>query len=105
LFCPNHVRGEVKAFKLEIKKKAIEDKLKAKAAAKQKALEEKAAKIEAKAAKAAKAKEPKPKAVKDPTLCLNCACTAVLKTGLRKGEQCGQKSVNETNLCKRHTPK
>ena len=105
LFCPNHVRAEVKAFKLEIKKKAIEDKLKAKALAKQKALEEKAAKIEAKAAKAKAAKEPKLKVVKDPTLCLNCACTAVLKTGLRKGEQCGQKSVNETNLCKRHSPK
>ena len=30
-------------------------------------------------------------------------CTAILKTGLRKGETCGQKSSGENNLCKRHT--
>ena len=48
-FCPGHVRQEVKAFKLDIKKKAIEDKLikkqkasEEKALKKQKALEEKA---------------------------------------------------------------
>jgi hypothetical protein len=114
LFCPNHVRPEVKAFKLEIKKKAIEDKLLAKAEAKQKALisaAEKKALISAKKnAKASGAKE-----AKDPTLCLPCSCTAVLKTGLRKGEPCGQKvfsdtnvsdtNVNEKNLCKRHQTK
>ena len=107
LFCPNHVRPEVKAFKLEIKKKAIEDKLLAKAEAKQKAL------ISA-AIKNAEKKEAK-EGAKDPTLCLNCSCTALLKTGLRKGEPCGQKvfsdlnvndvNVNKKNLCKRHQSK
>ena len=112
LFCPNHVRVEVKLYKLEIKKKAIEDKLLAKAEAKQKALISAAEKMAAKsAAKNAKVSEEKKiKVAKDPTLCLNCSCTALLKTGLRKGEPCGQKvfsdlNVNEKNLCKRHQPK
>jgi hypothetical protein len=117
LFCPNHVRVEVKAFKLEIKKKEIEDKLLAKAEAKQKALisaaksaaEKMALKSAAKSTEK-KTKVAKPKVAKDPTLCLNCSCTALLKTGLRKGQACGQKvfsdlNVNEKNLCKRHQPK
>lgn len=93
-FCPNHVRVEVKAYKLEVKKKAIEDKL----LAKQKTI---ADKILAKGENN-----------KVPTLCLPCSCTAVLKTGLRKGEACGLKvssvndlNVNKNNLCKRHQPK
>jgi hypothetical protein len=114
LFCPNHVKAEVKAYKLEIKKKAIEDKLLAKAEAKQKALKSAAEKMAAKSAAKSEAKSEaiksaakKTKVVKDPTLCLNCSCTALLKTGLRKGEPCGQKvfsdpNVNEKNLCKRH---
>ena len=103
--CPNHVRAEVKAYKLEIKKKEIEDKL----LKKQKILEEKAAKSaakkEAKALeKASKVKsEPKkPKVVKTDTVCV--PCTAVLKTGSRKGEACGLSS-GDNNLCKRHQPK
>ena len=101
LFCPNHVRAEAKAFKLEIKKKAIEDKL----LKKQKALADKVAEKEAKALeKASKVKELKPKVVKTDAVCV--PCTAVLKTGSRKGETCGQKSIgSETNLCKRHQPK
>lgn len=99
LFCPNHVRPEVKAFKLEIKKKAIEDKILAKQKALISAAEKKALKSEAKKG-----------ATKDPTLCLPCSCTALLKTGLRKGEACGLKvfsdpNVNEKNLCKRHQTK
>ena len=104
LFCPNHVRPEVKAFKLEIKKKAIEDKLLAKAEAKQKALISAAEKKAKSAAIKSATKKSAEKIAKDPTLCLNCSCTAVLKTGLRKGEDCGQK-VNKNNLCKRHQPK
>lgn len=84
--CPIHVKPEVKVYKLEIKKKEIEDKLKAKMEAKEKALEAKALKSVAK------------------TICV--PCTAVLKTGLRKGETCGQKvSTNTNNLCKRHASK
>jgi hypothetical protein len=110
LFCPNHVRAEAKAFKLEIKKKAIEDKLKAKAEAKQKALADKMAAAEEKALKKqkvleekeAKSETKKPKVVKSETICV--PCTAVLKTGTRKGETCGL-SAGENNLCKRHGPK
>ena len=89
LFCPIHVRPEVKAFKLEVKKKAIEDKLKAKA--------------DALAAK--EAKKLSLKTVKNDTLCLPCSCTAILKTGLRKGEPCSSKALENNNTCKRHLPK
>ena len=95
LFCPNHVRVEVKAYKLEVKKKAIEEKILAKALAKQQALISAAEKKSLKSAK---------KGETTSELCLSCGCTAVLKTGLRKGEPCGQK-VNKNNLCKRHQPK
>ena len=108
--CPNHVRSEVKAYKLEITKKEIEAKLLEKATKKQAALEAKAAKSEAKsAAKAAKAAKSEAKVKKeakeDPALCLNCCCSALLKTGPRKGEACGQKATSDNNLCKRHIPK
>ena len=110
-FCPNHVRAEVKAYKLEIKKKEIEDKLlkkqkvladkaaekEAKALKKQKILEEKEAKSETK-----KSETKKPKVVKTDIVCVSCV--AVLKTGSRKGEACGQ-NAGENNLCKRHQPK
>ena len=114
LFCPNHVRAEAKAFKLEIKKKAIEDKLKAKLEAKEKALADKMAAAEEKALKKQKVleekkaksetkkSETKKSAVKSETICV--PCTAVLKTGTRKGEACGL-SAGENNLCKRHSPK
>ena len=102
-FCQNHVRAEVKAYKLEIKKKAIEDKLLAKAESKAKALADKEAKSAAKLLeKASKVKETKPKVVKTDIVCV--PCVAVLKTGSRKGEACGQKA-GDNNLCKRHQPK
>jgi len=97
LFCSLHVRAEVKAFKLEIKKKEIEDKLKAKALAKQKIAEEKAT-------KKLEIKEAKQNKVDAINICLPCSCTAILKTGLRKGEACGLKS-GENALCKRHQTK
>jgi hypothetical protein len=113
-FCTNHVRAEVKAFKLEVKKKAIEDKLKAKVEAKQKALADKAAAKEEKALKAKEAKEAKknqpkepkdknePKETKDENNTICVPCIAILKTGSRKGEACGLKSF-ENSLCKRHS--
>jgi hypothetical protein len=88
--CTNHVRPEVKEFKLQIKKKIIEEKMLAKEQAKTlkaKALEEKKNK------KAEKLNEKK----------ATLLCTAILKTGLRKGETCGQKSSGEHTLCKRHS--
>jgi hypothetical protein len=84
------VRPEVKEFKLQIKKKIIEEKLLAKEQAKAlkaKTLEEKALKSKAK---------------KATLLCIPCKCTAILKTGLRKGETC-DKNALENNLCKRHS--
>ena len=77
LFCPNHVRAEVKAIKLEIKKKKIEDQIVEKAA--KKALKEASS--------------------------MPCCCTAILKTGPKKGQACGQKASSEKNLCKRHHTK
>jgi hypothetical protein len=88
--CTIHVRPEVKEFKLQIKKKIIEEKMLAKEQAKAlkaKTLEEKKNK------KAEKLNEKK----------ATLLCTAILKTGLRKGETCGQKSSGEHTLCKRHS--
>ena len=95
LYCPNHVRPEVKAFKLEIKKKAIEDKIKAKEMAK--------------AAKEAKNALKEVKEVKE--VKTDIICTAILKTGPKKGQACCQKVFGNlivgenNNLCKRHLPK
>lgn len=88
--CTIHVRPEVKEFKLQIKKKKIEEKLLAKEqlkALKAKVLEEKALKSKEK---------------KNTLLCIPCKCTAILKTGSRKGEAC-DKNALENNLCKRHS--
>jgi hypothetical protein len=81
--CSIHVRPEVKEYKLQIKKKIIEEKL--------------LAKEQAKALKEKKAKDKK-----DTLLCIPCKCIAILKTGLRKGETC-DKNALENNLCKRHS--
>lgn len=102
-FCPSHVKAEAKAFKLEIKKKAIEEKL----IAKQKALADKKEKaLKAKEEKALKAKEDKEEkedkeGKKDEITLL---CVAILKTGARKGDTCGLKAF-ENSLCKRHQVK
>lgn len=85
--CTIHVRPEVKEFKLQIKKKIMEEKM--------------LAKEQAKVLKALNKKNVKEK--KTTLLCIPCKCSAILKTGLRKGEACGQKSSNENNLCKRHS--
>jgi hypothetical protein len=91
--CTIHVRPEVKEFKLQIKKKIMEEKLLAKEQAKilkAKKLEEKALKSKDK------------KAEKSTVLCIPCKCIAILKTGLRKGEPCNSNAL-ENNLCKRHS--
>jgi hypothetical protein len=90
--CTIHVRPEVKEFKLQIKKKIMEEKLLAKEQAK-------ALKIKALEEKALKAKDKK---LKPTLLCVSCKCTAILKTGSRKGEAC-DKNALENNLCKRHS--
>ena len=103
MFCPNHVRQQVKDYKLEIKKKKIEDQLVAKEVAK-------AAALEAKLLKSGAVKK-ELKELKPNNLCLSCGCIAILKTGTKKGQACGLKvfcdlNVGETNnTCKRHLPK
>lgn len=86
--CTIHVRPEVKEFKLQIKKKIMEEKMLAK--------EQKI--LEAKALKEIKALKKKNVTL----LCIPCKCSAILKTGLRKGETC-DKNALENNLCKRHS--
>jgi hypothetical protein len=90
--CTIHVRPEVKEFKLQIKKKIMEEKLLAKE-------EAKALKAKALEEKALKAKDKKSGST---ILCVPCKCIAILKTGLRKGEAC-DKNALENNLCKRHS--
>lgn len=96
--CTIHVRPEVKEYKLQIKKKIMEDKMLAKEQAK--ALKSKA--LEEKKNKALELKEKNEKKAKPTLLCIPCKCTAILKTGLRKGEPC-DKNALENNLCKRHS--
>jgi hypothetical protein len=97
--CPQHIRPIVKNYKVEIKKKEIQEKLLAKAEAKQKKLEAKQKASEEKQ----KAKEEMKKKKEDNVEATNVYfCTAILKTGSRKGETCGIKA-GETNLCKRHS--
>jgi len=93
--CQDHVRAEVKAFKLLAKKEAIEKKLQAK----HKALEEK----EAKKLAAKEAKSETKQLVKKTETSTGLLCLALLKSGPRKGESCNVKSF-ENNLCKRHQP-
>ena len=92
--CTIHVRPEVKEFKLQIKKKLMEDKMLAKEQAK--------ALKDLKALELKEKKEKKEKDKKETMLCIPCKCTAILKSGLRKGETC-DKNALENSLCKRHT--
>ena len=86
------------------KQEALEAKALKKENAKNKATESNA-KNAVKSNATSKVKETKEQTeIQDPSLCLNCGCVALLKTGLRKGEACGQKAF-ESNLCKRHCPK
>jgi len=90
--CTIHVRPEVKEFKLQTKKKIMEEKMLAK---------EQAKALKAKELEEKKNKKAEPKTLKEKKATL--LCSAILKTGLRKGETCGQKSSGENNLCKRHS--
>jgi hypothetical protein len=87
-FCASHVKEVVKTYKLEIKENKILLKLKNK--------------TEKEAQKALKVvKDVKDvKDVKEETI-LCVGCSAILKTGPRKGDNCGNK-IFDNNLCKRH---
>jgi len=64
------------------------------------------AKEQAKALKTKELEEKKNKKVSEPKILkekkATLLCSAILKTGLRKGETC-DKNALETNLCKRHS--
>ena len=122
-FCPCHIRDAVKEYKLQLKLKAGEEK--------QKMKEEK--QKEKDLAKALKAENvvvsktnkisafnpkgeagPTGKAESGPTGKVTgkaesegkaaVLCVAILKTGARKGDECGLRAFNtETSLCKRHS--
>lgn len=111
-YCPCHIRQAAKDYKLGLKLKALEDKQKAKED-KQKAKEEKInALIESKIESKSKSK-PKSKitnTVISQTMQISQfiptetqqLCVAILKTGLKAGQECGLKVYSE-NMCKRHS--
>ena len=109
-FCSVHIREEVKQNKIEIQKKKFEEKMKAKEAK----LKIKEEKIKIKSILSTKPKLPKKNIVVstettilefNPLLAELClGCSAIIKTGPRKGSTCGFKII-ENNMCKRHNSK
>ena len=93
-FCPNHVREEVKKFKIEIQKKKLEDKMKAKELKQKEKEEKKQAKIAIKTTTETTDADITPN-----QLCVSCV--VILKSGPRKGTECGV-TIHENNMCKRH---
>ena len=114
-YCPCHIRQVAKDYKFALKLKVLEDKQKAKEE-KQKAKEDKInALIESKIESKSKSKsKSKPKSKITNTVISQTTeisefiptetdqlCVAILKTGLRSGQECGLK-VYSGNMCKRH---
>jgi hypothetical protein len=111
-YCYNHIRmlqrqaiknkllakkAEEKKLKMEAKLKEKEEKLKVKQEAKQKAKEEKESKKPNKKVKLAE------ELVGENVIIYSeNGCKQILKTGLRKGQQCGCK-ISSGDFCKRHT--
>jgi len=93
-FCPNHVKETIKKYKIEIQKKKLEDKMKAKEL-KQKEKEEK---IKAKLL-TKKSTETINIEVDPNKIC--SGCNIILKSGPRKGFECDI-NIHKNNMCKRH---
>jgi hypothetical protein len=109
-YCPCHIRQVAKDYKLALKLKALEAKQKVKED-KQKAKEDKInALIELKTEKKTKSKSKITNTVISQTTEISefipteteQLCIAILKTGLRTGQECGLK-VYSGNMCKRHS--
>ena len=109
-FCPCHIRQVAKDYKFALKLKALEAKQKAKED-KQKAKEDKInALIESKIESKSKSKTKITNTVISQTTEISefiptetdQLCVAILKTGLRTGQECGLK-VYSGNMCKRHS--
>jgi hypothetical protein len=113
-YCPCHIRQAAKDYKVALKLKSFEDKQKAKED-KQKAKEDKInALIELKTESKSKLKLKLKTKITNTVISQTTEisefiptetiplCVAILKTGLRTGQECGLKVYSE-NMCKRHT--
>ncbi len=114
-FCPCHIRDAVKEYKLQLKLKAGEEKQKVKEEKQKEKELAKALKAEnVVVSKTNKISAFNPKGEAGPTGKGEAGgeakgeavvlCVAILKTGTRKGDECGLRAFNtETSLCKRHS--
>jgi hypothetical protein len=111
LFCPKHIRAYAKGYKIDEKKKQVQTRLALKEENKKKKEVEKLEKEEKKLEKILKKKTTNKvvavtniinEFIPDETISVVASgCSAILKTGLRKGQTCNAKVFND-NLCKRH---
>jgi predicted RND superfamily exporter protein len=112
MYCPQHIRAYAKEYKIDEKKKQVQSRLALKEENRKKKELEKTEKAE----KKIKKKKETNKVVvgtnvinefvpegtnNDVTTAVSSGCSAILKTGLRKGQTCDTKVFND-NLCKRH---
>jgi hypothetical protein len=119
-FCPCHIREAAKAYNLELKVKQKEEKEKQKEALmkqKEEKLKQKEALMKQKALDKELLKTNKNAKTKDENIVITQTteiaafvsdttpqlCIAILKSGLRKGEECGLTGYNGQNMCKRHS--
>jgi hypothetical protein len=109
MYCPQHIRAYAKEYKIEEKKKQIQTKLALKEEKKNKKEQEK---IEKELNKNKKKKTITNKVINTTnvisefvpeleTTSIEPGCSAILKTGLRKGQTCDAKIIKD-HLCKRH---
>jgi len=112
MYCPRHIRAYAKEYKIDEKKKQVQTRLALKEENKKKKELEKLEKEEKKMKKTTK--KPTNKVVvatnvintfvpelETTDVASASGCIAILKTGLRKGQPCRAKIVND-NVCKRH---
>jgi hypothetical protein len=114
-YCPNHIRVVAKEYKLELKEKIAEEKATKKALEKEnKALEKELKKQNNLLEKDLKKKTKLENKVIKQTAVIGefvpdpepgqLLCSAILKTGLRKGAECGLKCVKD-GFCGKHSDK
>ena len=118
-YCPCHIREAAKAYNLDLKTKQKEEKEKQK----EEKLKQKEEKLKQKALDKELLKTKKNTKTKEQSTSTKSEnvvisqtneigafvsdtspqlCVAILKTGLRKGEECGLTGYNGQNMCKRH---
>ena len=114
-YCPCHIREAAKEYTTTLKQNKKEEKEKQKVL--QKAINEEKAKQKALQKAIDKEKAQQKNTVKTDNIVVSHTneigvfvsdtspqlCVAILKTGLRKGEECGLNGYNGNNMCKRHS--